>query len=66
MVQSILNNWHLSSLDKKFDRASMVIKQGEGEKIAQHIEKFIKNLAPIREPKAIFHANYVRNGTIYP
>lgn len=54
------------SLDKKFDRASMVIKQGEGEKVAQHIEKFIKSLAPTREPKAIFHANYVRNGTIYP
>lgn len=53
------------SLDKKFDRAAMIIKEGEGEKIAQEIENFIKSLDPTREPKAIFHANYVRKGTIF-
>ncbi|GDX84289.1 hypothetical protein LBMAG43_03310 [Methylococcaceae bacterium] len=53
------------SLDKKFDRASMIIKEGEGEQIAQAIEKFIKNIAPERNPKAVFHKNYVRGGTIF-
>lgn len=53
------------SLDKKFDRAAMVIKEGEGEKIAEAVQNFIKNLAPPREPKAVFHANYVRGGTIF-
>lgn len=53
------------SLDKKFDRAAMVIKQGEGEKIAEALQTFIKNLDPSREPKAVFHPNYVRGGTIF-
>ncbi len=53
------------SLDKKFDRAAMVIKDNEGEKIASEIEKFIKNLDPSRSPRAIFHQNYVRSGTIF-
>lgn len=53
------------SLDKKFDRASMLIKEGEGEKIAETVQKFIKSLDPTKEPKAIFHKNYVRNGTIF-
>lgn len=53
------------SLDKKFDRASMVIKDGEGEKIAQQVEDFIKSLDPTRDPKAIFNSNYVRKGTIF-
>ncbi|MCX7098029.1 MAG: type I-Fv CRISPR-associated protein Cas7fv [Methylococcales bacterium] len=53
------------SLDKKFDRATMVIKQGEGEKIAEALQTFIKNLDPSREPKAVFHPNYVRGGTIF-
>jgi hypothetical protein len=53
------------SLDKKFDRASMIIKEGDGEKIAQKIQEFIKSLDPNRDPKAIFHVNYVRNGTIF-
>ena len=30
------------SLDKKFDRASMIIKEGEGEKIAERVQQFIK------------------------
>ena len=53
------------SLDKKFDRAAMVIKEGEGEKIAEAVQAFIKSLDPSREPKAVFHANYVRGGTIF-
>ncbi|SJM89866.1 conserved hypothetical protein [Crenothrix polyspora] len=53
------------SLDKKFDRASMIIKEGEGEKIAETVQAFIKSLAPERNPKAVFHKNYVRGGTIF-
>lgn len=53
------------SLDRKFDRASMIIKEGDGEKIAAQIQDFIKSLDPSREPKAIFHTNYVRKGTIF-
>ena len=53
------------SLDKKFDRASMIIKEGEGEKIAERVQQFIKSLDPSKEPKAIFHKNYVRKGTIF-
>lgn len=53
------------ALDKKFDRPAMVIKEGEGEGIAQTIEGFIKTLAPNRNPKATFHKNYVRRGTIF-
>lgn len=53
------------SLDKKFDRASMIIKEGEGESIAKKLQEFIKSLDPTREPKALFHTNYVRKGTIF-
>lgn len=53
------------SLDKKFDRAAMVIKEGQGEKIAEEITVFIKTLNPGLNPKAIFHPNYVRKGTIF-
>lgn len=53
------------SLDKKFDRASMIIKEGEGEKIAESVQNFIKSLNPSRNPKAVFHKNYVRRGTIF-
>lgn len=53
------------SLDKKFDRASMIIKEGEGEKIAEAVQDFIKRLDPSRNPKATFHQNYVRGGTIF-
>lgn len=53
------------SLDKKFDRASMEIKQGEGEKVAELVEAFIQSLDSTRTPKATFHQNYVRNGTIF-
>jgi hypothetical protein len=53
------------SLDKKFDRASMIIKDDEGEKIAQKVQDFIKSLDSKRNPKATFNKNYVRNGTIF-
>jgi|CXWL01.1.fsa_nt_gi hypothetical protein len=53
------------SLDKKFDRASMIIKEGEGEKIAEAVQNFIKSLDSSRNPKATFHQNYVRGGTIF-
>ncbi|MBK6618198.1 MAG: hypothetical protein IPG31_07470 [Nitrosomonas sp.] len=53
------------SLDKKFDRASMTIKEGEGEKIAEAVQNFIKSLDSARNPKAIFNKNYVRGGTIF-
>ncbi len=53
------------SLDKKFDRASMLIKEGEGEKIAEAVQSFIQSLDPTRHPKATFHKNYVRKGTIF-
>jgi len=53
------------SLDKKFDRASMIIKEGEGKKVAAAVQDFIKSLAPERNPKTVFHNNYVRGGTIF-
>lgn len=53
------------SLDKKFDRASLIIKEGEGETIAQQVQEYIQTLAPERSPKATFHENYVRQGTVF-
>ena len=53
------------SLDNKFDRAAMVIKDNQGEAIAEQVQDFIKSLAPDRDPKTTFHPNYVRKGTIY-
>jgi len=53
------------SLDNKFDRAAMIIKEGEGEQLAEQIQNFIKSLNPELEPKASFHPNYVRSGTIF-
>lgn len=53
------------SLDKKFDRAAMIVKDGEGESIAQAVQGFIKTLDPSRNPKTVFHQNYVRAGTIF-
>lgn len=53
------------SLDKKFDRCSMVIKEGEGEKVAKAVQDFIKSLNPSLNPEATFHTNYVRQGTIF-
>jgi hypothetical protein len=53
------------SLDNKFDRASMIIKDGQGVEVAQLVQDFIKTLNPQLSPVATFHNNYVRNGTIF-
>lgn len=54
------------SLDKKFDRAAMAnVKESEGEKIAETVQNFIQSLDTTKTPKATFHTNYVRKGTIF-
>ncbi len=53
------------SLDNKFDRAAMNIKDNQGECIAKIVEEYIQSLKPGLNPKAIFHPNYVRKGTIF-
>ena len=53
------------SLDKKFDRAAMVISGNQGEEVATAVQKFIQSLNSDLNPTATFHANYVRNGTIF-
>ena len=53
------------SLDKKFDRESMSIKSGQGEEVAKAVEDFIQSLDDSLIPKATFHENYVRGGTIF-
>ena len=53
------------SLDNKFDRAAMVIKEGQGGEVAQIVQGYIKSLNPQLSPEANFHENYVRNGTIF-
>lgn len=53
------------SLDKKFDREAMGIKVGQGEEVAKAVQAFIQTLNPDLKPEAIFHENYVRNGTIF-
>ena len=53
------------SLDKKFDRAAMIIKDDQGDEVALAVQDFIQSLDPKTTPKAIFHTNYVRKGTIF-
>jgi len=53
------------SLDKKFDREAMEIKEGQGEEVASAVQEFIQSLDPKLLPKASFQANYVRCGTIF-
>jgi len=53
------------SLDKKFDRAAMVIKTDQGEQIAKEIASFLKAIDGTKSPQATFHSNYVRKGTIF-
>jgi hypothetical protein len=54
------------SLDKKFDREAMEIKTGEGEEVAKLIEEYIISIdTKNSSPKATFHENCVRNGTIF-
>lgn len=53
------------SLDKKFDREAMEVKEGQGEKVAQGVQDFIQSLNTDLKPEATFHENYVRKGTIF-
>lgn len=53
------------SLDNKFGKAAMEIDEGEGEIVAERIQNFIKSLDSSKQPQALFHHNYVRQGTIY-
>lgn len=55
------------SLDNKFDRAAKIIKEGEGDNIAQEIIEFLNSIKQndTLSPKAIFHKNFVRAGTIF-
>ncbi len=53
------------SLDKKFDRCAMVIKEGQGEDVAQAVQDYIQTLNTSLNPQATFHQNYVRGGTIF-
>ena len=53
------------SLDPKFDRAAMIIKEGQGEIIADSLQKYIQSLSSELNPTAVFHENYVRRGTIF-
>lgn len=60
-----IENLQFISLDKKFDRAAMVITDTEGASIAQCVQDFINGIDPTRNPVATFHENYVRQGTIF-
>lgn len=53
------------SLDKKFDRCAMVIKDGQGEEVAEAVQSFIQSLNPRLAPIAVFDQNYIRGGTIF-
>ncbi|MDQ6983331.1 MAG: type I-Fv CRISPR-associated protein Cas7fv, partial [Ghiorsea sp.] len=53
------------SLDKKFDREAMQIKEGQGESVALEVQEFIQSLNASLKPEVSFHANYVRGGTIF-
>lgn len=53
------------SLDRKFDRSSMDIIDGQGEELAKQIEDFLKGIDGDENVQATFDANYVRRGTIF-
>ena len=53
------------SLDKKFDREALEVREGQGEEVSKAVQDFIQSLDRSLSPQAIFHANYVRNGTIF-
>ncbi|PCI53585.1 MAG: hypothetical protein COB36_12165 [Alphaproteobacteria bacterium] len=53
------------SLDKKFDREAMEIKEGQGDEVAESVNQFIQSLNTELNPEAQFHTNYVRKGTIF-
>ncbi|WP_185235257.1 type I-Fv CRISPR-associated protein Cas7fv [Teredinibacter franksiae] len=53
------------SLDKKFDREAIEIKEGQGEEVARAVTQFIQSLNPQFQAEALFHPNYIRKGTIF-
>jgi len=60
------------SLDNKFDRCAMRITdsggklmEGSGESVAKSVQDYIQTLNSNLNPKATFHKNYVRSGTIF-
>ncbi|QIN30670.1 type I-Fv CRISPR-associated protein Cas7fv [Legionella longbeachae] len=53
------------SLDNKFDRAAMIIKDNQGDVVAEVVREYIQSLNPALSPQAQFHPNYVRKGTIF-
>lgn len=53
------------SLDKKFDREAMNVNENQGEQVAEAVQEFIQTLNSNLKPKATFHTNYVRRGTIF-
>lgn len=53
------------SLDAKFDRCSMVIKDNQSKDIVNSVQSFIQSLDSDLKPEVNFHNNYVRKGTIY-
>lgn len=52
------------SLDQKFDRPAMIVKDNEGQELADMIVAYIKTIDDTQNPTATFHHNYVRKGTI--
>jgi len=62
-----IENLQFISLDAKFDFQAMIVKEGEGEEIAKEMSEFIQSLSNDENLKAeaVYHANYVRKGTIY-
>ncbi|MBE0471676.1 MAG: hypothetical protein IBX55_19470 [Methyloprofundus sp.] len=53
------------SLDRKFDRSSMDISDGQGETVALEVQSYLQHLSGNKGVKATFHTNYVRRGTIF-
>jgi len=55
------------SVDSKFDRAALTLKEGKEKELCSEIVNFISDLAPKSDlkPEATFHPNYVRKGTIF-
>ncbi|MEX0288082.1 MAG: type I-Fv CRISPR-associated protein Cas7fv, partial [Flavobacteriaceae bacterium] len=55
------------SLDQKFDHCSMVIKSGQGSKVAKKIEDFLSSIKHKEDlnPKATYQENYCRIGSLF-
>ena len=53
------------SLDRKFDRAAMVIDDEQGAEVSEQVTQYLKSLSGDLNPEVTFHENYVRNGAIF-